>query len=96
VTEACTNSVQHAYPDGGAANPRLTVRISLEPGLLTVGVSDEGIGFDHDRVSLVIYEAEERERGMGLPIIQAVTDTFDVHRLEPGTRLVFSKRFTPG
>jgi anti-sigma regulatory factor (Ser/Thr protein kinase) len=93
VTEACTNSVQHAYPEGTARDPRLTVRVSLEPGLLVVDVTDEGVGFDSDRASLVIHEGEERERGMGLPIIRAVTDTFDVYNLEPGTRLVFSKRF---
>jgi serine/threonine-protein kinase RsbW len=96
VAEACTNSVQHAYPEGTDGDMRLTVRVSLEPGLLTVDVIDEGVGFDPDRVSLVIHEGEQRERGMGLPIIRAVSDTFDVYCLEPGTRLVFSKRFTPG
>jgi anti-sigma regulatory factor (Ser/Thr protein kinase) len=96
VTEACTNSVQHAYPGGIDGDLRLTVRVSLEPGLLTVDVTDEGAGFDPSRVSLVIHEGEPPGGGLGLPIIRAVTDTLDVYCLEPGTRLVFSRRFTPG
>lgn len=96
VTEACTNSVQHAYPEGVEGDQRVTVSVSLEPGLLTVDVTDEGVGFDPDDVSLVIFDGEQQEHGMGLPIIRALTDTLDVYNLEPGTRLVFSKQFTPG
>jgi anti-sigma regulatory factor (Ser/Thr protein kinase) len=94
VTEACTNAVRHAYPDGSSQDPKLTITVALEPGQLTVDVADQGIGFDPDRVSLIIYQGEEREHGMGLPIIQALTDTLDIYPLKQGTRLVFSKSFT--
>lgn len=95
VTEACTNCVLHAYPEGTAADKTIRVSVSLESGLLTVEVVDEGVGFDPEEVSLVISDGEQQDHGMGLPIIRTLTDTLDVHRLEPGTRLVFSKRFTP-
>src|SRR3954469_11534174 len=39
VTEACTNAVLHAYPDGGG---EYMVRAWVEPDRLTVTVRDEG------------------------------------------------------
>ena len=41
VTEACTNVVVHAYPDGDGP---MSVSAGLSRGALTVVVSDEGRG----------------------------------------------------
>ena len=92
VTEACTNSIQHAYPDGTGAED-IVVRVSVGPGSVTVEVADDGIGFDPDGVAFVLTPDGERERGMGLPIIRTVMDTLVIHAKERGSRLVFSKRF---
>src|SRR3954471_10403056 len=42
LTEACTNSVRHAYADGDGA---VEIVYHLQPGRLEVEVHDEGPGF---------------------------------------------------
>lgn len=95
ATEACTNSIQHAYSSGdGAADGQITIRISVGSGAIRVEVADAGVGFDPER-----RRAEPAAgsrgwgRGMGLPIIRAVTDTLEIHSNHAGSRLVFSKGF---
>lgn len=69
VTEACTNAVVHAYPDGGG---RLDVELFADEVQLTVVVRDTGQGLagDTDTVSGGV--------GLGLPLIQALSDSFEV------------------
>src|SRR5690348_4549526 len=45
VTEACSNSVRHAYADGG----QVSVEYRLSPEALAVEVADAGRGFPFDR-----------------------------------------------
>lgn len=91
ATEACTNVVQHAYPDRGDGDGHITVRFSLEARTFTVEVCDLGVGFDPERVPDVLTPDGERERGMGIPIIRAVTDTVVIASNGEGTRVVFAK-----
>src|SRR6266508_587407 len=44
LTEACTNSVRHAYEDGRVGNVEIVYE--LEPDRLVVEVGDEGAGFE--------------------------------------------------
>src|SRR5438132_3879062 len=44
LTEACTNSVRHAYDEGRVGNVEIVYR--LEPDRLVVEVGDEGAGFE--------------------------------------------------
>ncbi len=41
LTEACTNSVRHAYRDGGGT---VEIEYRLEPDRLVVEVTDDGVG----------------------------------------------------
>lgn len=62
ATEACNNVVTHAYR--GSPGP-LSVCMYLEPGSLELVVRDYGLGIDE-------LPEDERERGVGVPIIQAL------------------------
>jgi len=91
LTEACTNSVRHAY-DGGEG--MVEIRYELYPDRLVVEVTDTGEGFDHDAV-----EAEETdelsEGGLGIAIIQALADELEIGRPNGGgSRLRFVKQLS--
>jgi serine/threonine-protein kinase RsbW len=89
LTEACTNSVKHAYSDGGG-----TVGITYEvyDDRLIVEVVDDGEGFTHDADGTVLAESPS-ESGLGLAIIRAVADDVEIgDRDGGGASLRFVKR----
>jgi serine/threonine-protein kinase RsbW len=90
VTEACTNSVRHAYGDN-----RGTVDIvyELHEDRLVVVVSDDGAGFDPDEL---VEAGELTEGGLGIAIIRALVDEFEVGERGDGrgSRLRFVKFLT--
>jgi serine/threonine-protein kinase RsbW len=75
LTEACTNSVRHAYEDGEGA---VEIVYELQPGRLTVDVRDEGPGFTPPDHELGGEGAELSEGGLGIAIIRALTDEFEL------------------
>jgi serine/threonine-protein kinase RsbW len=87
LTEACTNAVQHAY-DGGAGV--VEILYELHADRLVVEVSDSGEGF-------VTPDAppdpeELSEGGLGIAIIRALSDEFEVGKRDGGgSRLRFVK-----
>lgn len=68
VTEACTNAVIHAYPDGEAGVRGYEVRVWTQPHRLVVAVSDHGRGIE-PRVP-----GDKPGLGLGLPLMLAVCD----------------------
>jgi serine/threonine-protein kinase RsbW len=74
VTEACGNSVRHAYPEGDGD---VVVAYALDGETLEMVVEDRGVG--------VAPAQEQVERaldgGMGMSIIRTIVDDFEV---EPG------------
>jgi anti-sigma regulatory factor (Ser/Thr protein kinase) len=78
VAEAVTNAVVHAFE--GRDNGAITVRAEIEgPNQLLVQVADNGSGIN--------TPARSPQAGYGLPIIGAVTDSFEIHTGDWGTRL---------
>jgi anti-sigma regulatory factor (Ser/Thr protein kinase) len=78
VAEAVTNAVVHAFE--GRDNGVITVRAEMEgPNQLLVKVDDNGSG--------ITTPARSPQPGYGLPIIGAVTDSFEIHTGAWGTRL---------
>lgn len=67
VTEACTNSVLHAYPDGGE-DREFEVHAWVQPESLVVAVRDNGQGIT-PRVP-----SPAAGLGLGLPLILAIGD----------------------
>jgi serine/threonine-protein kinase RsbW len=89
LTEACTNSIRHAYGDSGGS---VEIEFVLEPESITIEVLDDGAGFRMPNGSGPGDGLDEG--GLGLAIISAVTDEAESGRRDDGTgsRLRFRKR----
>ena len=89
LTEACSNSVRHAYRDGRPGHVEIVYR--LQPDRLVVDVLDEVDGFELHEPR--INGEEFDESGLGLAIIRSLTDGMEVHEREGGhgARLSFTK-----
>jgi serine/threonine-protein kinase RsbW len=90
VTEACTNSVRHAYGENGGA---VDIVFELHDDRLVVEVSDDGAGLGAREPEPY---AELTEGGLGIAIIRALTDEFEVGERggDGGSRLRFVKFLT--
>jgi serine/threonine-protein kinase RsbW len=88
VTEAASNSVRHAYANG---NGTVEVVYELEQDRLIVEVTDNGQGFVREDAAADRDELDEG--GLGIAIIQALADEFEVGARPggPGSRLRFVK-----
>jgi len=86
LTEACSNSIRHAYREGRAGV--VDVVFELNGSQVAVEVTDEGSGFDvdaNDESGLL------DEGGLGLAIIRAVSDELAIESDHDGSRLRFVK-----
>ena len=92
LTEACTNSVRHAYAaDGGGT---VDVVYELRPDQVVIEVRDEGRGFHPDDLA---GEPEDlSESGLGIAIIRALADELELGRRPDGqgSRLRFVKHLS--
>jgi len=94
LTEACSNSVRHAYDhDDGLVHLEFTVHSDR----VTVLIQDEGSGFHEDDDDCPecrdLGDFQLAEGGMGISIIRAVVDDFDLRKPdEGGTVLILTKR----
>jgi serine/threonine-protein kinase RsbW len=88
LTEACTNSVRHAYDDGGEG--QVQVVYELDGDRIAIEVTDRGEGFDLDAAGEM---DEMSESGLGLAIIRSLADEpVEIERVEgTGSRLRFVK-----
>jgi serine/threonine-protein kinase RsbW len=76
VTEACMNAVVHAYPDADEPGP-LEIEAWRNETCLVVVVRDFGRGIRP------LADVEQRSLRLGLPLIAALTESFEVAG-EPG------------
>lgn len=91
LTEACSNSVRHAYAGNAGF---VEILFELHADRMVIEVADDGAGFEL---------AEERgledlsEGGLGIAIIRAVADELEIgaRASGQGSRLRFVKRLTP-
>jgi serine/threonine-protein kinase RsbW len=93
LTEAVSNSVRHAYAEGGGS---VSIAYELDADRLAIEVVDDGEGFDPDRPPLL--EGDElTEGGLGIAIIRTVADEFELQSRPGvrGSRLRFAKRLRP-
>lgn len=88
LTEACTNSVRHAYVEGDG---EVQIVYELHPDRLVVEVSDEGPGFTPRADELGGDDADLSEGGLGIAIIRALTDELELAAGDGGVRLRFVK-----
>jgi serine/threonine-protein kinase RsbW len=81
LTEACSNSIRHAY----ASDEEGHVQIAYELGhdRIAIEVVDDGEGFDPDGEEAAGDELTEG--GLGIAIIRSIADEFDLAS-SPGSR----------
>jgi serine/threonine-protein kinase RsbW len=89
LTEACSNSVRHAYGDGEG---HVDISFELLDDRLIVEVADDGSGFEHDAAPAV-GDDELSEGGLGIAIIRSIADEveFGGGPAGKGSRLRFVK-----
>ena len=91
LTEACTNSVRHAYDDGEGS---VEIQYELHPDKLVVVVADDGDGFELTPLAPAVGE-DLVEGGLGIAIIRALADELEISgREQGGSRLRFVKRLS--
>ena len=89
LTEACTNSVRHAYENGREGSVEIVYE--LRPDRLVIEVGDEGAGFEPIEGGNG-HDEELEEGGLGIEIIRALADEVEFGpRAEGGSRLRFVK-----
>jgi len=88
LTEACSNSIRHAYVDGREGE--VEIRYELADSSVAVEVSDDGDGFDP--ALLEPAQGEPDEGGLGIAIIRALTDDLSIGPRAGGTG--YCVRFT--
>jgi len=89
ITEACSNSVRHAYGDAAGV---VEISYQLDHERITIEVADDGTGFDHDSAGLGGDDLSEG--GLGIVIIRSIADELEIGESEGGrgSRLRFVKR----
>jgi serine/threonine-protein kinase RsbW len=89
LTEACSNSVRHAYEDGGG---HVDISFELREDRLIVEVADDGTGFEPDQDAKGEDEMLS-EGGLGIAIIRSIADEVEIGGRPngKGSRLRFVK-----
>ena len=93
LTEAVSNSVRHAYGEGGGF---VSVAYELSAAALQIEVVDDGAGFD-PAVPAPLEGEELSEGGLGIAIIRTIADELEITSRpgERGSRLRLVKRLQP-
>jgi len=75
LTEACSNSVRHAYDDGEG---HVAISFELRDDRLIVEVVDAGTGFEPEGAGKNGDEPELSEGGLGIAIIRSIADEVEI------------------
>lgn len=92
VSEAVTNAVIHGYRNGGGI---VTIEAAIEENILSVTVSDDGIGIaDIEKAMEPMFTTEPEERsGMGFSFMEAFMDQVSViSAVGKGTSVTMRKK----
>ncbi len=90
LTEACSNSVRHAYDNGDGS---VDILYELHSDRLVIEVTDDGAGFDPAESVGAKSGDELAEGGLGIAIIRSIADDVEIGAGEGGrgSRLRFVK-----
>lgn len=90
LTEACSNSVRHAYGDGEG---HVEISFELRADRLVVEVADDGAGFEPEGAGRELGDPELTEGGLGIAIIRSIADEVEIGGRDNGrgSRLRFVK-----
>ena len=94
VSEAVTNSIVHAYPDG-EGEIRVDVT-TFDDNVITIDISDDGTGIEDPeeaRKPFFSTKSHEEHSGMGFTIMEAFMDEIEVKtQIGRGTIVKMSKK----
>ena len=93
VSEAVTNCVVHAYPNGNKGDIKL--RCELEGDTITITVQDKGVGIkDIEKAREPFYTSKpsEERSGMGFTVMESFMDNVEVFSNSFGTTIKMSKK----
>ena len=90
LTEACSNSVRHAYDDGEG---HVSISFELRDDRLIIEVVDDGTGFEPETAGKNGGDEELSEGGLGIAIIRSIADEVEIGggANGRGSRLRFTK-----
>ena len=91
VTEACTNSVRHAYAGGEGI---VEILYELHADCVVIEVSDSGRGFAPS-IPAVARQGNGVDGGLGLAIIDSLADELEISERPGGGSSSASSRFSP-
>ena len=90
LIEACINAFEHSKTDNN-----VFIHFLIEEDSLVMKVIDQGIGFDKSKVAIPKIEnkigKDERKRGWGLQLIQALMDSVEFESTDSGTTVTMTK-----
>jgi serine/threonine-protein kinase RsbW len=92
LTEACTNSVRHAYRNGRRGH--VEILYELEPDRFAIEVVDDGSGIELTEIPDLEEDSIEdlAEGGLGIALIKSLADEVEIGDREGGgSRLRFVK-----
>ena len=75
LTEACSNSVRHAYGD---AEGHVDIRFELRDDRLIIEVADDGSGFEPYTADPAENGDDLSEGGLGIAIIRSIADEVEI------------------
>ncbi len=97
VSEACTNVIDHAFPDPEKTEHSTAISLRFTPCErgLQVEVEDCGVGFDPDDLPELEIDKPSANGGLGLYLIGKLTDKVDIQSApDSGTKVIMIKRVT--
>lgn len=92
VDEACTNIIKHAYKYD--ENEELVVELTFDESLLTIKITDYGIGFNPEKYkkpNLNEQIKQKKRGGMGIFLIRNLMDEISYQIDEKKNNLVMKK-----
>lgn len=96
LDETLTNTISHAFADGG--RHQIDVRVEHRDGYLTATVSDDGTPFDALAQPPPDLHAAVEDRkigGLGIHLLRTLMDTVAYRRHDDRNHLTFRIRVTP-
>jgi serine/threonine-protein kinase RsbW len=90
LIEACINAFEHSKTENS-----VYIHFIIEENSIIIKVIDQGIGFDKSKVEIPKIENkignDERKRGWGLQLIQALMDSVEFESTNSGTTITMIK-----
>ncbi len=93
VSEAVTNSIIHGY---AGEKGKVTMELSIEDRLLSVKISDKGVGIENiekARMPLYTTKPECDRSGMGFTVMESFMDSLHIiSEIGEGTTVIMTKQ----